>query len=175
MSVELNKVCVCAGCTATPFSQQHSLIHNEWPHLHDHIPTTFIHDEWPHFTTFITDLSWRLYIMNGSVMNGSVTNVVCSVPSPQGGFGGLSCPNKGLSPPNWNVKHYKSVEVLSIFRMTSPHPQNRKGSLYWKLSGDGCGTVSSGLLRPVVCLRWGERGTCLGPPFLGPPVDVLCA
>jgi len=24
-------------------------------------------------------------------------------------------------------------------------------------------------LQPVVCLRGGERGTCLGPPLFGPP------
>jgi len=35
------------------------------------------------------------------------------VPLPRGGFW-------GLSPPNWNMKHYKSVEILSIFRVLSP-------------------------------------------------------
>ena len=33
------------------------------------------------------------------------------------------------------MKHYKSVEFLSIFRMSSP-PHKRK-TPYWKLSGDG--------------------------------------
>jgi len=28
---------------------------------------------------------------------------------------------------------------------------------------------------PVVCLRGGERGTCLGPSFLGAPFQVLQA
>jgi len=43
------------------------------------------------------------------------------VPSPRGSIGGLSLPNKAPSPQNWNRKHYKSVEFLSIFRMSS-HP-----------------------------------------------------
>ena len=50
-----------------------------------------------------------------------ITPVLNSVPSPQGSFGGLSSPNKAPSPPNWNMKHYKSVEFLSIFRISS-HP-----------------------------------------------------
>ena len=29
--------------------------------------------------------------------------------------------------------------------------------------------------RPVVCLRGGERGTCLGPPLVGGPLEVLRA
>jgi len=42
------------------------------------------------------------------------------------------------------MKHYKSVEFLSIFRMSSPrtnskpHHRNAKPP-YWKLSGDGSG------------------------------------
>jgi len=62
-------------------------------------------------------------------------NYFRSVPLPQGGFGGRSPPNKTLSPPNSNVKHNKSVELLSIFRMTSPPAKPQ--SPYWKLSGDG--------------------------------------
>ena len=31
----------------------------------------------------------------------------------------------GLCPPNWDLKHYKSVEFLSIFRMSSPPAQTQ--------------------------------------------------
>jgi len=34
------------------------------------------------------------------------------------------------------MKHYKSVEILSIFRVPSPPRRNAKPP-YWKLSGDG--------------------------------------
>ena len=34
-------------------------------------------------------------------------------------------------------------------------------------------TTSRCVFSPVVCLRGGERGTCLGPPFLGAPLEVL--
>jgi len=57
-------------------------------------------------------------------------------------FGGLSPPNKAPSPPNLNMKHYKSVEILQIFRVSSPPeqtqspPQKRK-KLSGKLSGYG--------------------------------------
>ena len=43
------------------------------------------------------------------------------IPLTWGSFRGLSPPNKAPSPPNWNIKHYKPVEFLSIFRMSS-HP-----------------------------------------------------
>ena len=46
----------------------------------------------------------------------------------------------GLSPPNWSMKHYKSVGFLSIFRMSSP-PHKRKAP-YWKFSGHGYGTCA---------------------------------
>ena len=42
-----------------------------------------------------------------------------SVSTPRGGSSGLIPPNKAPSPPNWNVKHYRSVELLSIFTMSS--------------------------------------------------------
>ena len=57
-----------------------------------------------------------------------------------GAFGDLA-PNKTPSPPNWNMKHYKSVECSSIFRMSSPThkpkspPQKRKAPLlktFWR-------------------------------------------
>ena len=37
-----------------------------------------------------------------------------------GGLWWAEPPNKAPSPPNWNMKHYKSVEFLSIFRISSP-------------------------------------------------------
>jgi len=40
-----------------------------------------------------------------------------------GGFGALIPPNKAPSPPNWNMKYYKSVEFLSIFRIWRPAAQ----------------------------------------------------
>jgi len=39
------------------------------------------------------------------------------------------------------MKHYKSVELLSNFRLSSPPWTNVKLP-YWKLSGDGSGTTS---------------------------------
>jgi len=41
--------------------------------------------------------------------------MIRAVPSPWGVYGGLSPPNKVLSPQNRNMKHYKSLEVLSTF------------------------------------------------------------
>ena len=51
------------------------------------------------------------------------------VPSPRGSFGGLSSLNNAPSPRNWNVKHYKSVEFLSIFRMSSHPAQTQSPSI----------------------------------------------
>jgi len=31
------------------------------------------------------------------------------------------------------------------------------------------------ILQPVVCLRGGDRGICLGPPFSEAPLEVLLA
>jgi len=46
---------------------------------------------------------------------------VGSVPSPRREvFGGLSPPNKAPRPPNWNLKHYWSVEFLSLFNVKPP-------------------------------------------------------
>jgi len=41
-----------------------------------------------------------------------------AVPSPRGGFG-------GSIPPKWNMKHYKSVEISSIFRVSRPPAQTQ--------------------------------------------------
>ena len=45
-----------------------------------------------------------------------------------GGFGAVIAPNKAPNPPNGNMK-YKSVEFLSIFRMSSPATQTQSPSI----------------------------------------------
>ena len=55
---------------------------------------------------------------------------------------GLALQTKLQAPPNWNVKHYKSVEFLSILQFlesrTNAKPHHRTAELpCWKLSGDG--------------------------------------
>ena len=88
-----------------------------------------------------------LIYRNAEVIHGQRKfDNTCPKPEPsvvsRGSFGGLSPPNKSPSPPKWNMKHYKSVEFLSIFSMSShpaqmqSPPQKRKAP-YWKLSGDG--------------------------------------
>ena len=47
----------------------------------------------------------------------SFFQVTCTVPSQRGTLVGLAPPNKDPSPPNWKMKHYKSVDFWSIFRM----------------------------------------------------------
>ena len=46
----------------------------------------------------------------------------------------------GLSPPNWSMKHYKSVGFLSIFRMSSPPAQTQSPLLkiFWPRLWDVC-------------------------------------
>jgi len=48
------------------------------------------------------------------------------VPSPRGGFWGRSSPNKAPIPPTWNLKHDKSVEFLSVFRVSGPPAQTQR-------------------------------------------------
>ena len=85
-------------------------------------------------------------------------------PVAMGAFGGLSPPNKAPIPPNWNMRHYESVEFLSIFALTSP-PHKRKAP-YWKVSGDG--SAPTAIRRPRSYLApqyWlGVRG--IAPPLL---------
>jgi len=40
-------------------------------------------------------------------------------------FRGLDPPNKTPSPPNSNMKHYKSIKILSMFRVSSPPAQTQ--------------------------------------------------
>jgi len=59
-----------------------------------------------------------------------------TVPSPRGCFWGFAPQIKLQAPQNWNMKHYKSVGFLSIFRVSAPPRRNAKPP-YRKLSGDG--------------------------------------
>jgi len=94
-------------------------------------------------------------------------------PVATGGFGGLSLPNKAPCPPNWSMKHYKSVEFLSNFNVKPPlhkrkaYPRKRKASLlttFWRLLWaetrffSFCLTCSSfqvnyGIIRTICFLR----------------------
>jgi len=54
---------------------------------------------------------------------------VCSVLSPRRGFGGLS-PEQSSKTPNWNVEHYGiSVELFSIFRISSSPAQTQSSHI----------------------------------------------
>ena len=94
-----------------------------------------------------------------TVPAGKLRGVVCEIPcgvcehkyigetnSPvaKGGYWGLNPPNKAPSPPNWNVKHYKSVSSVNFQSVESPcknpkPPRKNAKRPYWKLSGDGSG------------------------------------
>ena len=56
------------------------------------------------------------------------------VPSPRGCFWGLSSPNKSPRPPNWIMKHYKSVEFFSNFRKVKPSwtKENPLLKIFWR-------------------------------------------
>ena len=59
-----------------------------------------------------------------------------------GRFGVLAHQKNSKPPPNWNMKHYKAVEFLSIFGVSSPPEQTQSPTAetqtpYWKLSGNG--------------------------------------
>ena len=68
----------------------------------------------------------------------------------RGALVGLARPNKAPSPPNWNLKHHKSVEFLSIFIVKPPlherkaPPYNRKAPLLMTFWGRFC-------VRPSTC------------------------
>jgi len=53
-------------------------------------------------------------IIAGNYLFAQLAEGIHTVPSPREGFGELS------PPPNWNMKHYKSMKFLSIFRKSSP-------------------------------------------------------
>ena len=86
--------------------------------------------------------------------------LLLGVTSPRGGgaFGGLSPPNKTPSPPNWNTKHYKSVEILSMFRVSSPPAQTQSTpaemqrpllKTFWRRFCAGCVTSSTNFSKGV--------------------------
>jgi len=88
---------------------------------------------------------------------------VCgAVPLPRGCFGGLSPPKwSSMPPPNWNVKHYILVKILSTFRMSSPPhkrkapPQNRKAPLlktFWRRFCRGESHIQRNASREVATL-----------------------
>jgi len=57
-----------------------------------------------------------------------------------------------LSPPNWNLKHFKSVEFLLSLNVKPPctnvkHP-------YWRLSGDGFGKNAFSLTHGELLMIW---------------------
>ena len=96
-------------------------------------------------------------------------------PRRHGGFWGLSPPKQNSKPPNWNTKHYKSVDFLSIFGMSSPPrtnanlPRRNANPSCWKLSGDGSGCKIHWILlaratntilydcTPVILFLYSER------------------
>jgi len=51
--------------------------------------------------------------------------ILPTVPSPWGALVGLAPQTKPQAQTNWNMKHYKAVECLSIFRMSSPSAQTQ--------------------------------------------------
>jgi len=69
------------------------------------------------------------------LLSGSHSLYLRSVPSPRGGFGGLSLPKQSSKPSNWNTKHYKFVECLSNLNVKPPRTNLKPP--YSRLSGDG--------------------------------------
>jgi len=57
------------------------------------------------------------------------------IPSPRMDFGGLSPQTMHQAPPNWNMKHYKSVEFCQFLQCQAPLQKSK--ALCWRLSGDG--------------------------------------
>jgi len=95
------------------------------------------------------------------------TAVLWSSPVATGGLVGLAPQTKLQAPSNWNTKHYKSVEFLSIFRMSLRPP-------YWKLYGNGFVVKCTLLL--LRC--WARNETLLRltiRPVLAETVPVLRA
>jgi len=73
---------------------------------------------WIHKVWAVVDSSKRLFVREGSS------------PVSTGGFCGLSHPpSKAPIPPNLNMKHYKSVEFLSIVRVCSLPAQTQIPSI----------------------------------------------
>ena len=62
-------------------------------------------------------------------------------PAAMGSLVGVAPQTKLQAPRNWNMKHFKSVEFLSNFRMSSPLTQT--WAPYWRLSGDSSVPIPS--------------------------------
>jgi len=77
-----------------------------------------------------------------------------------GSLAGLSPQTKLQDPPNWNLKHSKSVEFLSIFIVKRLLHERKAPPLtiakppYWQLSGDGSGSCppTTFFRRPWPCV-----------------------
>jgi len=72
----------------------------------------------------------RRWCFDSGMCRVLLSHISCAgpAPSPREGFVGFTPPNKAPTPPNWNLKYYKSMEFLSNFNVKPP---------YWRLSGDG--------------------------------------
>ena len=83
-------------------------------------------------------------------------------PVATGGFGGLRPPNKGPSPLNWNMKHYKLVEFLSHLNVKLPCTNVKPlRTNYWRLDDFLVMVLSGGLwllLLYLLFITW----ACLG-------------
>jgi len=63
-----------------------------------------------------------------------------------------------------------SCELFSLSKAAFVHVGPAQFCTENRVSICMCRAVEVAWLAPVVCLRGGERGTCLGPPFLGTPL-----
>ena len=67
---------------------------------------------------------------------------------------GLGAPNKASRPPSWNMKHCKSVEFLSVFRMSSPPPRTTAKPHRRKAKPSIENFLATVLIgSPIFCLR----------------------
>ena len=84
---------------------------------------------------------------------------VSPVLSPWGILVGLAPQTKLQATPNWNMKHYKSVEFFSIFRLSSPL-QNCKAP---------CRNAKPPRRNVKPSLKTSWRRFCMSPHWLGEP------
>ena len=79
-----------------------------------------------------------------------------SFPWPRGDLVDLAPPNKALSTPNLNMKHYNLVEFLSNLNVKPPllghkAPPHKRKTPYWGLSGDGYRLYTPEGFAPFIC------------------------
>ena len=86
---------------------------------------------WRHNMTSFTfakqrfgEVCWRSMHIQGRQSSGRE-----AVPSPCRAFVGFPPQTKLQATPNWIMKHYKSVEFLSNFRMSSPSVEKGRGAV----------------------------------------------